>query len=62
MINCRNIDDLIEVVGEGVREDVLKKNQDSILPKKNIQDRAKRYSTLCIRGEENDRIASRKKK
>ena len=36
----------------GGREDFWRKKiQDPILPGKNIQDRGKRYSTFCIRGE-----------
>ena len=46
----------------GGREDFWRKKiQDPILPGKNIQDRGKRYSIFCIRGEQKDKIASQKK-
>ena len=45
-------DHLIFMVGMGAGSFFQKeKIQDLILPEKNIQDRGKRYSTLCERGE-----------
>ena len=38
-------------IGVGREDFWRKKIQDPILPGKNIQDRGKRYSTFCIRGE-----------
>ena len=46
----------------GGREDFWRKKiQDPNLPGKNIQDRGKRCSIFCIRGEQKDKIASQKK-